>query len=137
MRPSSSQLQKSSGDPDEIKSHVQAKYNACQDVLRGLKEAKPEDRRVRAFLKNADAISKMYLTDHVVVDLVPRTEMLLLAKTLLDEASKDLPNDWALCCNVGSLSLRLAIAARDAKKWPESDEHFSNAERELSRVVKT
>lgn len=137
MRPSQGQNdQLIEGQRDQVIEHIKTKFQACQDIVKALKQALSRPDSVSASMHNADGMSKMYYTDHVVRDFKERRALLTEAKKALTETELFASRDWANNCDLGSVELRLgALALEERGDQKSADRHFSEAKKRLFQVI--
>jgi tetratricopeptide (TPR) repeat protein len=121
----------------EVCKHIQDHFDACQQLIAGLRRADDKDPRLVATYENANGMSNMYLTDYVVREAQQRRSHLDTALKSLDNADKELPRDWANTCDMGSVHLRLAVLARetDIVDTAKIESHFAAAKERLTHVI--
>src|SRR5262249_17536380 len=109
----------------EVRKHIEDHFKACEDLVNELRRADIKEARIVATYENANGMANMYLTDHIQREVLSRQQHLAAALKSLTEADRELANDWANTCDLGSVNLRLAVLARDSQKPAEEiDSNF-------------
>ncbi len=131
MRPSSGQNPKDG----VVAKHIRTHFDECSLLVKALRDEKATNPRILATYENAWGAANMYITDHVAKDVSERRSHLSEARKSLVKAVDEMPKDWAITCNLGSLELRQGVLAKYCGNTKaEIEECYGKAERHLKRV---